>query len=229
MKRRRWHFPEKVGTINYRTLLKKRRNTVTLRKWFHLFWTTLLIGMVLGIAAGLILQLLDQDYSRIGLPGYGFNIVNMALGGATISILSQMGYFAYLIVRYIGIGMIRKKSVFDLLQWAIIIVVLGDLIILRYMNFNGSIWNYVWLPLIIAAISWVIAAYKVRLTNPNGFLPTFFYMSIVTVLEAVPALRQNSAVSTFFMLVPLMACNAWQILILPRILGNEKSRPQPTP
>lgn len=202
---------------------------MTLRKWFHLFWTTLLIGIVFGIAAGLVLQATDQDFSRIGLPGYGFNVVNMALGGATISVLSQMGYFAYLIVRYIGLGIIRKKSTFDLLQWALIIVVLGDLVILRSANFAGPVVDYIWLPIIIAALSWGIAAYKVKLTNRNGFLPTFFFMSAVTVLEAVPALKQNNAASTFFMLAPLIACNAWQILVLPRILGNEKSRPQPTP
>lgn len=202
---------------------------MTLRKWFHLFWTTLGIGTVLGVVAGLILQLADQDYSRIALPGYGFNIVNMALGGATISVLSQMGYFAYLIVRYMGIGIIRKKQTFDLLQWAMIIVVLGDLIIFRYIYFKGSISGYIWLPLIIGVLGWTIAVYKVKLTNPTGFLPTFFFMTTVTVLEAVPAIKQDNPASTFFMLVPLIACNAWQILVLPRILGTEKSRPQPTP
>jgi KinB signaling pathway activation protein len=198
---------------------------MTLRKWFHLFWTTLIIGMILGLIAGLSLQLTDRDFSVPGLPAVGFNLINMALGGATISVLSQMGYFAYLIVRYIAMGIIRRKNIWDMLQWAIIIVVLFDLVYLRYTSFGGSIAAYFVLPIVVAIVAWGTAAWKVRLTNRNGFLPTLFFMSAVTVLEAVPALRLNNAASTYFMLLPLFGCNAWQILILPRLLQGKRNEP----
>jgi KinB signaling pathway activation protein len=198
---------------------------MTLRKWFHLFWTTLVIGIVLGLIAGLSLQLTDRDYSVPGLPAVGFNLLNMALGGATISILSQMGYFAYLIVRYIALGIIRNKVVWDMLQWALVIIVLFDLVYLRYTSSGGSLGAYFILPLVLTAVAWGTAAWKVRLTNQSGFLPTLFFMSAVTVLEAVPALRLNNPASTYFMLLPLLGCNAWQILILPRLLQGKKSKP----
>ena len=87
---------------------------------------------------GLILQFSDKEFSVMGLSAVGFNVVNMLLGGATISVLSQMGFFAYLIVRFIAVGIIRSKTVWDLLQLTVVIVVLFDLVYLRMTNFEGS-------------------------------------------------------------------------------------------
>jgi KinB signaling pathway activation protein len=198
---------------------------LTLRKWFHLFWTTLFIGIGLGVVAGLYLQLTDQDVSFLGLPAIGFNIANMALGGAMISVLSQMGFFAYLIVRYIAMGIIRSKTLWDLLQLAIVIVALFDLAYLRYINFPGNVsfLSYSFLPLILLVISLGTAYWKMKLTNKSGFIPTLFFMAAVTVMEGVPAFKLNNSASNLFMLLPLIGCNAWQILILPRVLQPKKS------
>ncbi len=196
---------------------------MTLRKWFHLFWTTLLIGVVLSVFIGLILQLSDQEFPILGISAFGFNLVNMALGGATISVLSQMGFFAYLIVRFIAMGIFRKKIVWDFLQLAVVIVVLFDTVYLRYSNLNGSLLSYTFLPLIILIISFGIAFWKVAMTNRNAFVPTLFFMFAVTVLEAVPALKLDNPASSLFMLVPLLGCNAWQILTLHRVVENKKS------
>ncbi|OPH50049.1 KinB signaling pathway activation protein [Paenibacillus ferrarius] len=198
---------------------------MTLRKWFHLFWTTLLLGMVVSIVIGLLLQYSDKEFSVMGLSAVGFNVLNMLLGGATISVLSQMGFFAYLIVRFIAVGIIRSKTVWDLLQLAVVIVVLFDLVYLRMTNFEGtgSVFSYIVLPILILIISLGVAYWKVKMTNRNAFIPTLFFMCAVTVLEAVPALKLDNAASSFFMLAPLLVCNAWQILILHKILDNKKS------
>lgn len=198
---------------------------MTLRKWFHLFWTTLLLGMVVSIAIGLILQYSDKEFSVMGLSAVGFNVVNMLLGGATISVLSQMGFFAYLIVRFIVAGIIRSKTVWDLIQLAVVIVVLFDLVYLRITNFEGtaSVLSYLVLPAILLFISVAVAFWKVKMTNRNAFIPTLFFMCAVTALEAVPAIKLDNAASSLFMLAPLLVCNAWQILILHKILDNKKS------
>ncbi|OCT10885.1 KinB signaling pathway activation protein [Paenibacillus pectinilyticus] len=198
---------------------------MTLRKWFHLFWTTLVLGMVVSTGIGLILQFSDKEFSVMGLSAVGFNLVNMILGGATISVLSQMGFFAYLIVRFIAVGIIRSKTVWDLLQLAVVIVVLIDLVYLRKTNFetSESLFGYFILPLIVLAISIGVSYWKVKLTNRNAFIPTLFFMSAVTVLEAVPALKLDNAASSLFMLAPLFVCNAWQILTLHKIVENKKS------
>ncbi|MEW9702603.1 KinB-signaling pathway activation protein [Paenibacillus sp. SI8] len=198
---------------------------MTLRKWFHLFWTTLAFGMVVSIAIGLILQYSDREFSVMGLSAVGFNVVNMLLGGATISVLSQMGFFAYLIVRFIVMGIIRSKTVWDLLQLTIVIVVLFDLVYLRSTNVDGTsaIVNHLALPIILVVIAMAVAYWKMKMTNRNAFIPTLFFMTAVTALEAVPALKLDNSASSLFMLAPLLVCNAWQILILHKILENKKS------
>jgi KinB signaling pathway activation protein len=198
---------------------------LTLRKWFHLFWTTLAIGIITAIAVGLVLEFSDQEFPLPGISGVGFNVLNMILGGATISVLSQMGFFSFLIVRFIGIGIIRNKTIWDLLQLAFVIVVLVDLVYLRSDRREGfmSVFSLSILPIIVLIISLAVSYWKVKLTNRNAFIPTLFFMTVVTVLEAVPALKLNNPASTVFMLIPLFACNTYQIINLHKITGNKKS------
>jgi KinB signaling pathway activation protein len=183
------------------------------------------IGVVVSAVVGLLLQFSDREYSVVGISAVGFNVVNMILGGATISVLSQMGFFAYLIVRFIVAGILRSKFVWDMLQMILVVVVLFDLVYLRFSNFesSNSLWPYMVMPLILLVIALGTAYWKVKMTSRNAFVPTLFFMFTVTVLEAVPAIKLNNASSSLFMLAPLLACNAWQILILHKILENKKS------
>jgi KinB signaling pathway activation protein len=198
--------------------------SLTLRKWFRLFCTTLLIGIIASVAVGLILEFTDQEFPIPTMSGVGFNVLNMILGGATISLLSQMGFFSFLIVRFIAIGIIRNKVIWDLIQLTLTIVAIIDLAYLRYSNFNGdSLLSYTIMPLLILAVSLGVTYWKVKLTNKNAFIPTLFFMVVVTILEAVPALKLNNTASSIFMLTPLIACNSYQILNLHKISENKKS------
>lgn len=196
---------------------------MTIRKWFYLFWTTLFIGAVTAVATGLVLQFSDQQVA-LGGKEIGFSILTMLLGGATISVLSQMGFFAYLILRFLFMGMFRRKWVWDMLQVIIIIIVLFDLVYLRYLESDGqTAWAaYLVLPMILSVASFVVSWWKVKLTNQNAWIPTLFFMIAVTAIEAIPSLRLNNPASTIFMLVPLFACNTWQILILTKVLQTNK-------
>ncbi|AEI45985.1 KinB-signaling pathway activation protein [Paenibacillus mucilaginosus] len=196
---------------------------MTLRKWFYLFWTTLLVGAGAAVITGLILQLGDQEI-QLGGKEIGFSAATMLLGGATISVLSQMGFFAYLIFRYIAMGMIRNKWTWNMLQGLVILIVMFDLIYLRYSGSSGEEgWAvYLILPIFVLVAGVAVAWWKVRLTNAGSWMPTLFFMIAVTAIEAVPSLRLNNAPSTVFMMVPLMACNAWQILILSKVVNTNK-------
>jgi KinB signaling pathway activation protein len=197
---------------------------LTLRKWFHLFWTTMAIGVFFSVAIGLVMQFTDREIPIPGISGLGFNVVNMILGGALISVLSQMGFFSFLIVRFIAIGIIRNKVIWDLIQLALTIVAIIDLAYLRYSNFQGaSILSYSVMPLCILLVSLGVAYWKVKLTNKNAFIPTLFFMVAVTILEAVPAYKLNNAFSNIYMLIPLLACNSYQILNLHKFSANKKS------
>ncbi|MGG1597632.1 MULTISPECIES: KinB-signaling pathway activation protein [Paenibacillus] len=196
---------------------------MTIRKWFYLFWTTLLVGAVTAIVTGLVLQFSDQQVA-LGGKEIGFSMLTMFLGGATISVLSQMGFFAYLIIRYLFMGMFRRKWTWDMLQVIIIVIVLFDLVYLRYAQSDGqSAWvGYLVFPVILTIASGIVSWWKARLTNQSAWIPTLFFMIAVTAIEAIPSLRLDNPASTVFMLVPLFACNAWQILILSKVLQTNK-------
>ncbi|ALS24899.1 KinB-signaling pathway activation protein [Paenibacillus naphthalenovorans] len=196
---------------------------MTIRKWFYLFWTTLLVGAVTAIVTGLVLQFSDQQVA-LGGKEIGFSMLTMFLGGSTISVLSQMGFFAYLIIRYLFMGMFRRKWTWDMLQVIIIVIVLFDLVYLRYAQSDGqSAWvGYLVFPVILTIASVIVSWWKARLTNQSAWIPTLFFMIAVTAIEAIPSLRLDNPASTVFMLVPLFACNAWQILILSKVLQTNK-------
>ncbi|MED4600323.1 KinB-signaling pathway activation protein [Paenibacillus validus] len=196
---------------------------MTIRKWFYLFWTTLVVGVVVGTLTGLTMQLTDQEAVLSG-KSISHTLIVSLLVSATFSVLSQMGFFAYLIVRYIFMGMMPKKWIWDYLQIILIVIVLIDLVYLRYTSAEGevSFVPYLWLPLFITVVSFVVAWFKVRWTNPSAWIPTLFFMIVVTALEALPAIREDDAASTIFMIIPLLACNAWQILILQKVLQTSK-------
>jgi KinB signaling pathway activation protein len=197
---------------------------LTLRKWFHLFWTTLVIGIAASVAVGLILEFSDQEFPIPALSGVGFNVLNMILGGAIFSLLSQMGFFSFLIVRFIAIGIIRNKVIWDLIQLTLTIVAIIDLAYLRYSSFKGaSLLSYSIMPLLILAVSLAVSYWKVNLTNKNAFIPTLFFMVVVTILEAVPALKLNNTAASTYMLIPLICCNSYQILNLHKISESKKS------
>ncbi|UQZ85016.1 hypothetical protein SK3146_04284 [Paenibacillus konkukensis] len=193
-----------------------------MRKWFYLFWTTLLIGAFSALVTGITLQSNDQQFSFLGGSAIGYNVLIMLLGGATISVLSQMGFFAYLIIRFIAMGIIRSKWIWDMLQVILVAVAMFDLVYLRQSDESGTWFSYMLLPFLMLVLAILVSLWKVKLTNKNGFIPTLFFMTVVTAIEAVPALRLDTAASTVFMMVPLLASNTWQILILSKVLNTNK-------
>lgn len=203
---------------------------MTIRKWSYLFWSTLGWGTLAGLIAGVFLISTNHDFSFLEVKDAGFNsetFMFMILGGALISVLSQMGFFSYLIVRYIAIGLIRNKGTWDLLQVILIVITFFELTYLRYISFgqSGATWfSYLYLPLVLLVISLGVAYWKVKQTHWSGFVPTLFFMFVVTILEATPALKLSSFASYVFMFFPLLVSNAWQIMLLHKLLPKLGAR-----
>lgn len=183
--------------------------------------------MLSGLLAGLLLIGTNNEFTffEVTKMGYDFQTLSfILLGGATFSVLSQMGFFSYLIVRYIAIGFVKNKRILEYMQVIVVAVAFFDLTYLSHRAFAkpGESWiQFLGLPLILLVIALAIAYWKMKLTKPSGFIPTLLFMFVVTILEAVPALKLNSPPSYFFMLTPLLICNTWQILQLHRIIRNE--------
>ena len=207
--------------------------------------TTLLIGGITTAIVGFIINWNEYVHYFIDLK-----IINIlsalfwfVLWGILYSVISQMGFFAYLTVHRFGLGIFKSVSLWNGVQAVIILFVLFDLVYLRYETFaqsGESLLPYIGLAVILLIAGLIVAWYKSKQTNREAFIPALFFMIVVTVIEWFPVLRVNEQSWVYLMLFALLACNAYQILILhklnmqsqqerQRIEGNRKQNKKSNP
>lgn len=195
---------------------------MSIKRWFYLFLTSLLVGVIAAVAVGMYFQITDPELKVLD----GSVILMNVLAGLTFSILSQMGFFAYLMLNYIARTMFRNRYIWMTIQWILIVIVFFDLVYLRFLFFDEQgrgITGYLIFPIILAVASIIVTLWKVRLTNSGAFTPTLFLMFFVTAIESIPALRENNPDTILFMVIPVFCCNAWQILNLHRMVEEPES------
>lgn len=196
------------------------------RKWVRLFLTTLLIGGIATAAVGIVLNWKEFGHLLVRFEVIEFLAVLLwHVGvGFIFSVISQAGFFAYLTVHRFGLGMFR--SLWNAVQLVLIMFVLFDLVYFRYMVFadkGDSIIPYVLTALFILAVGLAVAYIKSAQTNKGAFVPALFFMVVVTVIEWFPVLRINDRDWLYLMLIPLLVCNAYQLLILHKLTGSAGS------
>jgi len=192
---------------------------MTLKKLSYLFFSTFFIGGIGGLITGIFLGNIAFNN---GIADILVGVFENILAGLMFSIIAQMGFFAYLTLNYMIKSLIRSPLILDILQGILIVVAFIDLIYLRYKFFGEgeSIFPYILLPSIVLLVAIGVAYLKVRATNPSAFVSTIFFMFVVTVIEWIPALRVDKIQSVVFMLIPLLLCNAWQIMQLHKLVGK---------
>ena len=197
---------------------------MTLRKWLYLFFTTLLVGG----AGGLLAALLLLGYNQQQLPmmeafDWWINLRDFFLAGLLFSIVSQAGFFAYMMLNFILRGAMRPTT-WNFVQLAAIgfAIVYLEMVMLSESN---TFVHYIVLPLVIFAFSWLVAYFKVKMTNGQALIPTIFFMVVATTMEAAPALREHSIDAIVTGMLPLLLCNAWQILQLTNLVGSQSRQP----
>ncbi|HZG55573.1 KinB-signaling pathway activation protein [Paenibacillus sp.] len=193
---------------------------MNLAKWTTLFLSTVGLGIAAAIAVGAVVFLANPEVSpqTMGLEGLAFNLLQTAIVGALLGAFSHMGFFAYLTVNFFAQGIFRNKLLWMYVQVFFIVVVAFYAVALR-VPAGESFVPYAWLPVLVLLGAYLVSRRKATQTNRNAFVPTMFFMTAVTLLEAVPALRQYNAYGTAMMVLPLFVCNAWQILRLHKVLG----------
>lgn len=196
------------------------------RNIVRLFFTTLAIG---GITAGIIGFIARWDHFAPMFTSFDFGeilstFIWMFGVGLIFSVISQAGYFAYLTIHRFGLGIFKSVSLWNAVQLVLIVFVLFDLVYLRFISFgNGEgLGSYLALAVFLLIVGVLTAYFKVKQTNKQAFVPALFFMVVVTTLEWVPVLRVNNESWMYFMLFPLLACNAYQLLILNKLI--ERSR-----
>ncbi|AST94086.1 MULTISPECIES: KinB-signaling pathway activation protein [Sutcliffiella] len=194
------------------------------RNWVRLFLTTLLIGAVSTVIVGFVVRW--NEHQDLFINGEILEILSVTFWfigvGLIFSVVSQMGFFAYLTVHRFGLGIF--KSYWKLVQIVLIVFVLFDLVYFRYIAFANegeSLLPYLAIPIFLLIYSLLVAYIKSGQTNKHAFVPAIFFMVVVTTVEWFPVLRANEPAWLLLMLFPLLACNSYQLLILHKI--NQQS------
>lgn len=188
------------------------------RKVVYLFFTTLLIGSVSGAIVGFIF-----DYHVYTTGSFANLLVGLIwlLGmSAAFTLISQMGFFAYLTVHRFGLGLFKSQKLWNYVQIVIIAFVVFDLIYFRYIAFaepGDTIFSFMLMPLLLLGYGMLIALLKAKDTNKGAFVPALFLIVVVTTIEWVPALTVNDTKWLWLYFTPLITANTWQVLILHRL------------
>ncbi|MBG0968311.1 KinB signaling pathway activation protein KbaA [Bacillus sp. SRB3LM] len=195
------------------------------RKWVRLFLTTLFLGGISTVIIGFVLEWDKYNKFFQNFDGKEVLAVSFWLMGVgfIFSVISQMGFFAYLTIHRFGLGMFRSSSLWNAVQLFFIAFVLFDFVYLRSVliaNGEVSLGNNILVAGILFVFGAIVAYVKSKETNKKAFVPALFFMVVVTILEWVPALRINDTDWLYLMVIPLLLCNAYQLLVLHRLIGK---------
>ncbi|EJR01162.1 KinB signaling pathway activation protein KbaA [Bacillus mycoides] len=196
------------------------------RKWVRLFFTTLFLGGISTVFIGFVLEWdkyvkFFQNFDGKEILAVSFWLMGV---GFIFSVISQMGFFAYLTIHRFGLGMFRSSSLWNAVQLFFIAFVLFDFVYLRSVliaNGEVSLGNNILVAGMLFVFGAIVAYIKSKETNKNAFVPALFFMVVVTILEWVPALRINDTDWLYLMVIPLLLCNAYQLLVLHRLIGQK--------
>ncbi|MCM3413338.1 KinB-signaling pathway activation protein [Metabacillus litoralis] len=196
------------------------------RNWVRLFLSTLLVGGVATSVIGFLLKW--EEYKELFITFDVLEILSVLFWlfgvGLIFSVISQMGFFAYLTIHRFGLGIFRSTSLWNIAQLILVIFVLFDLVYFRYQLFskeNEALTSYILIAGYVFIVGLLVAFMKRKDTNKEAFVPALFFMIVVTVIEWFPALRVNEEDWLLLMLIPIQICNAYQLLMLPKFLQQK--------
>lgn len=212
------------ATMDAETSLLGGKNVNT-RKVVFLFNSTLAIGIFFGFLIGFFLdfQVHINDISNLRFGG----IAMIAITAGIWTVIAQMGFFAYLTIHRFGLGIFKTVSLWNKVQVVLIAFALFDLMFFRYILFaeeGETIFGYAVMPLLLLMYGLIVAFIKSKDTNQSAFIPTLFFMVVVTMIEWIPALSENDFTFLLNAIVPLLVANTWQILVLHRLHAQPNGR-----
>ncbi|WP_215112654.1 MULTISPECIES: KinB-signaling pathway activation protein [unclassified Exiguobacterium] len=180
--------------------------------FLRLFWTTLVFGTLFGFLMNLLANpgyLVSQSWEAI---------VTALSYSSTWTGISMMGFFAYLIIHRVGLDLFRGPRLWNRVQVLLIAFAIFDAVYLRMLAFgNDHMWRYIGEMLVLLIVAWVVAASKAKQTNRSAFIPTLFLMTVITLIEWIPALQTTDEIPLLWpALATLVFANAYQVLMLHR-------------
>src|SRR5699024_6036730 len=201
------------------------------RKVVGLFFKTLFIGGIAGLVTSFFVNT-DGIYTTYLHPFNLKELIGIVLFytgfGFLSSVVSQTGFFAYLFINRFGLGLFR--SFWPAVQAVLVAFVAFDLVYFLYKETEGEVFIFLYILMSPAIVchALVIAEIKAEQTKKRAFIPTLFLMVVMTTIEWVPALRAQGTDHAWLMIIPLLACNTYQLLILHH-LTKDDGKKSPTP
>ncbi|WP_298472604.1 KinB-signaling pathway activation protein [uncultured Psychrobacillus sp.] len=203
---------------------------MTIRNWFKFFINSMLIGGLITGVLGLFIRWDDAfaKYFEAGqwsefLAAFAFMVVM----GFTVSVITQMGFFAYLTIHQMGVNIFRTLTLWNWVQLLIIAFVIFDLIMFRFRpnaETTSQVWLYAFLLVVLIGTGVVVALIKANKTKKHVLISALFFMIVISTIEWLPVLMVNADnVDSWvtLLLFPILAVNAYQLLALPKY--NAKS------
>ncbi|MBM7601839.1 KinB signaling pathway activation protein [Virgibacillus halotolerans] len=196
------------------------------RKLVHFFFTTLIIGGIAGLITSFFVK--AEEYSLILSPFDFMELLGLVVFfigiGFVFSMISQTGFFAYLFINRFGLSIFR--SYWSTIQIVLVAFVVFDLIYFPYKATQGtvSIFWYILMSFAILAYGWFISEVKAQETNRSAFAPALFLMVVMTTLEWIPGLQTEGTDYAWLMIIPLLACNTYQLLALHRLTKKDSAK-----
>jgi KinB signaling pathway activation protein len=196
--------------------------SVTSRIWVKLFLTTLMVGGLTTAIVGFIVRWNEflpyfTEFRVIDIISTTIWLIAM---GFLFSLISQMGFFAYLTIHRFGLGIFKSVFLWNAVQVVLILFGLFDLVYLRFETFakrGENLIPYIAIAAVLLVAGLAVAWLKTKQTNKDAFIPALFFMIVVTILEWVPVLRVNEKSWLYLMMFSLITCNAYQLLILHKL------------
>jgi len=199
---------------------------VTSRNLVKLFINTSLVGGLTTALLGFVVRWneFQQYFVELQIIDILSTFIWLLFMGFLFSVISQMGFFAYLTIHRFGLGLFKSVSLWNAVQIILILFGLFDLVYLRYVNFaqsGDSILPYFGPVVLLLGVGLITAWFKMKQTNREAFIPALFFMVVATLIEWVPVLTVNERSWFYLMVFSLLVCNAYQVLILHKL--NAKS------
>lgn len=218
------------GWYNLKRISYNGGINVTIRNWVKFFINAIFIGGAITGILGLFIRWDDVFAEAFANGQWGEVLAGfawMVVVGMTMSMISQMGFFAYLTIHQFGVNMFRTLRLWNWVQLLIIAIVIFDLIVFRFApnaDTGSQQLLYGVLLVILLGVSLVTAYFKAKWTTKNTFISALFFMVVITTLEWLPALMveaDNIDSWVALLLFPFLSVNAYQLLALPKY--NAKS------
>lgn len=189
----------------------------------------MLLGGLVSLLTSLILNQEGVEAISASWGEFVAGAIFLFAVGMTFSAVSQMSFFAYLLVNRLALGLLRSKRLWHYVQLLLVAFTFFDLVYFRYTAFGqeGESWtHYLLLPSLFLAVTLLLAWLKVKQTNGQAFVPALFLLFVVTTIAALPALVINDTVWLQQMMITILVCHTWQLFLLPRL--NTDAKPDKT-